>query len=84
MVTINERGDASLVCTARSVGRRQDAPTVYDMTTVSYAARREYILSTPHILSGRVKAIVVPTERALDIDTPLDFEIAEFLMGKRN
>ena len=29
-----------------------------------------------------MKGVEIPAERALDIDTELDFEIAEFLMDK--
>jgi len=35
------------------------------------------------MFAGRVKAIEVPSERAIDIDTRLDFEIAEFLMTRK-
>jgi len=35
------------------------------------------------LFSGRVHAITIPVERAIDIDTPFDFEIAELLMKKR-
>ena len=85
MVTIDERRNAKLVIPPADgeVTRRQDAPVVYDMTTVAYAARGAYIKSTPAVMAGRVKAVVVPKERALDIDTLLDFEIVEFLMSKQ-
>ena len=35
------------------------------------------------IFSGRVKAVEIPAERAIDIDNLLDFEIAEFLMTRK-
>jgi N-acylneuraminate cytidylyltransferase len=62
--------------------RRQDAPAIYEVTTVAYAARATYILQTSELLSGKVTAIVVPTERAVDIDTELDFAFAEFLLER--
>ena len=58
---------------------RQDAPSVFDMTTVAYAARAGYVVSAEGLFDGKVRAVVVPRERALDIDTELDLEIAEFL-----
>lgn len=63
--------------------RRQDVPIVYDVTTVAYIARPEFVMNHDSFFQGRVKAVYVPKERAMDIDTPLDFEIAEFLMHKR-
>ena len=62
--------------------RRQDTPAIFDMTTVGYVSRPEFIANSTSIFDGQVKGIEIPAERALDIDTELDFEIAEFLMDK--
>ena len=62
------------------IHRRQDVPIVYDMTTVCYVANSEFVLSHKSIFEGRIGAVHVPTERAIDIDTPLDFQVAEYLM----
>jgi len=85
MVTIDEEKNAKLVIppVGGVLTRRQDAPVVYDMTTVCYAVRGPYIKTTSAVMAGKVKAVVIPKERAIDIDTLLDFEIAEFLMRKR-
>lgn len=68
---------------SKAVARRQDAPTVFDMTTVAYVVDPEFIFSKNSIFQGRVKAIEIPRERSIDIDTPLDFELAEFLMLRK-
>ena len=68
---------------AGSIVRRQDAPDVYDITTVAYVADPEFILSGKSLFDGKVRASVVPPERSIDIDTQHDFDIAEFLMKKR-
>ena len=82
MVTLDEKGYAKVVMqSGTTLSRRQDAPPVYDMTTVAYAARPEFILQKDGIFSGRVRAVEVPTERAIDIDTELDFRFAEFLIS---
>ena len=62
-----------------TVSRRQDAPEVYDVATVAYAARASYVSSADSLFSGNVKAHLVPSERAIDIDTPLDYTIAKFI-----
>lgn len=64
--------------------RRQDAPPVFDITTVAYAARCEYVLCTHRLLGGKVRATLVPDERAVDIDTELDLAFAEFLLKRRH
>jgi N-acylneuraminate cytidylyltransferase len=69
---------------AATVVRRQDAPPVYDMTTVGYVSRPEYVMASLGLFEGRVRAVHVPVERALDIDTPLDFQIAELLLQDRS
>lgn len=81
MVTMNSEGVASLVNSPvpGTITRRQDTPAVFDLTTVAYVARPEFVLSQLGIFAGRVKAVRVPSERALDIDTLLDFRMAEFL-----
>lgn len=66
-----------------TVTRRQDAPEVHDVTTVAYVADPRFVLAHRGVFSGQVKAVQVPIERAIDIDTPYDFAIAEFLMNKR-
>ena len=65
------------------INRRQDAPSVRDVTTVAYVANPHFILENNRIFDGIVKSISVPVERAIDIDTPHDFAIAEFLMNQR-
>jgi CMP-N-acetylneuraminic acid synthetase len=86
MVKRGTNGDIQLVNDDGKEGRiahRQDAPEVFDVTTVAYVARPEYVLAHNDLFSGRVSAAVVPVERTADIDTLLDFELAEFLMNKR-
>ncbi|WP_337996582.1 acylneuraminate cytidylyltransferase family protein [Oleispirillum naphthae] len=62
--------------------RRQDAPPIFDITTVAYAARADFILSANRIFDGRVRAVVIPRGRALDIDDALDLAIGEALYGR--
>ena len=61
---------------------RQETPVIYDITTVAYVSRPAYIKNANSIFDGSVKGVEVPPERALDIDTELDFKIAGFLMKK--
>ena len=67
---------------ASNVVRRQDAPTVYTTATIAYVSSPAYIMQASAVFSGRVKAVIFPMERALDIDNQLDFDFAEFLLGR--
>jgi len=84
MVKTNADGTVGLVIPpASAIARRQDAPEVYDMATVCYVTNPAFILAHNAIFEGRVKAVHVPIERAIDIDTLLDFQIAESLLKIR-
>lgn len=84
MVRQNEDGTVGLVIApAAKVVRRQDVPAVFDMATVAYVAAPHFVLTREAMFEGRVRAVSVPAERAIDIDTLLDFQIAECLMKRR-
>ena len=84
MVKTNADGTVGLVIPPQSaIARRQDAPAVFDMATVTYVARPEFIMTHNAIFEGRVRAVKVPPERAIDIDTLRDFQIAECLFTVR-
>jgi len=83
-VTVDERGHLRLLMDdERRYDRRQDVPEAFDLTTVAYAAWTRFVLDSRGMWSGRVRGVEIPRERAVDIDTPLDFEFAEFLMTRR-
>lgn len=84
MVTLDDGGYARLAMQAtQRFARRQDSPAVYDIVPLAYAAHADYVLNSENMWAGKITPYVVPNERAIDIDTDLDFQIAEFLMGKR-
>jgi CMP-N-acetylneuraminic acid synthetase len=83
MVKIAADGAVGLVIQPESsVSRRQDAPVVYDMTTVGYVVRPEFVMNRNGLFEGSLRHIHVPAERALDIDTLLDFQIAQYLLDQ--
>ena len=82
MVCEDEFGHLKLLVEG-NFARRQDAPIGYDMTTGAYVLRPKFIMNHQRLWDGRVKGVVVPNERAIDIDTSLDLEIARFLCQRR-
>ena len=84
MVAKNSDGTVGLVNSIQSdITRRQDAPKVFDMATVCYVIDPKFVFAHKSIFEGRVKSVHVPPERAIDIDTLMDFQIAECLMKIR-
>lgn len=82
MVKFNADDTVGLVIPPQSaITRRQDAPAVYDMATVAYVVRPDFVMKQNSVFEGRVSAVHVPVERAIDIDTLLDFQIAECLLN---
>lgn len=82
MVKRKEDGGIEVVIPS-GVSRRQDCPAVYDMATVAYVVDTGFVLSANGLFEGRVNAVEIPRERAIDIDTALDFQIAECLFNLR-
>ncbi|MEX0333122.1 acylneuraminate cytidylyltransferase family protein [Vibrio tubiashii] len=81
MVTRTEQGTVELVNKPEGeVARRQDAPEVFDITTVVYATTPRFVLEHYGIFSGKVTSIEVPKHRAVDIDDIYDFKLAEAIV----
>ncbi len=57
--------------------RRQDMPEVYALNGAVYVAEVEWLRESKSFLTPETAAYVMPPERSLDIDTELDFRIAE-------
>jgi len=68
----------------RSITRRQDAPMVYAMNASIYVYKKDFLLNTDSVFSDNTMAVVMPEERSIDIDRPIDFEFVEFLMKRNN
>ncbi len=84
MIVNDKKGYSSLVIQLKKgIVRRQDAPKVYNMTTVAYVVNTNFVKKFDGIFEGMVKSVVVTPERAIDIDTMLDFKIAECLILNR-
>jgi CMP-N-acetylneuraminic acid synthetase len=84
MTTNDDKGYSSILINSDSITRRQDAPKVFDMTTVAYVVKSEFIKKYNGIFEGKVRSVCIPEERAIDIDTILDFKIAEYLISGKN
>ncbi|ROT99312.1 acylneuraminate cytidylyltransferase family protein [Marinobacter sp. R17] len=82
MVSRDYDGVCRILSPSNGYTRRQDAPEAFDVTTVAYALRREFIKGKGGLFDGKVKSVVVPKERAVDIDDNMDFKFAELLYAE--
>lgn len=81
MVSIDASGLAHVVLSMPECKRRQDVPQVYDITTVAYVARPDFIMTHERLFEGRVRPVIVPKQRAIDIDDDFDFKFAKFVLN---
>ena len=82
MIEINNKGFAEIVKTTDPpIVRRQDAPVVYSLSAAVYVVKREALLKYDHWTQTRCKVFPMPRERAIDVDSELDFRIVECLMN---
>jgi CMP-N,N'-diacetyllegionaminic acid synthase len=61
---------------------RQQAPVVYEHAASTYVVSPDYLRRSKGLWEGRVIPYLMPAERCLDIDTPFDFEMVEWLLEK--
>lgn len=72
---------------AETSTQRQDLPRMYKRSGAVYAIKRDTIMegTLPHDLYGRTTVgYEVPVERSIDIDTPLDWVKAEYMLRDLN
>ena len=64
--------------------RRQDAPPVYTVNGAVYVFTRATLFGIESLYQAQKLAVVeMPWERSVDIDSPSDFEFAEFVAARR-
>lgn len=81
MVELKRDGNIGLICQSTdAVVARQLAPNVYSMNASIYVWHRHTL--SKGLWNGRLKLHVMPRERSIDIDSPLDFAIVEMLMNQ--
>lgn len=84
MIKQDEQGYCQLVNSPNNVvKRRQDAPNVFDITTVVYTSTPTFIMDKSGLFEGKVVAVEVPKQRAVDIDDIYDFVFAQALINMK-
>ncbi len=85
MMEVGEDGFAEIVKKgSRPIVRRQDAPVVYSLTPAAYVVKKSALYQFDHWSNAKCRIFPIPRQRAIDIDTEIDFKIVEYLMGSSN
>jgi CMP-N,N'-diacetyllegionaminic acid synthase len=77
---VTAQGTIEAVTSAIEITRRQDAEQLYQLNGAIYVIKPEVLRSENTFYSKNCHAYVMPPERSLDIDSELDFLIADLLM----
>lgn len=65
------------------VARRQDLPPVFAVNGALYFAETDWLRSSNSLVGAETLAYVMPRERSFDLDTPLDWMLAELLLKEQ-
>jgi len=63
--------------------RRQDAPEVYRLNGAVYVTHRDVIMKQNTVRGKDTRAYIMPRERSIDIDTEVDFQLADVLIREK-
>jgi len=65
---------------ATAVQRRQDLPSAYSLNGAMYFANANWLRNSGRLVTAETLAYVMSKENSIDLDTPLDWKIAELLL----
>jgi CMP-N,N'-diacetyllegionaminic acid synthase len=83
MMRMDDAGRLSRWHACDAAARRQDLPPVYALNGAIYWARVDWLRAQRSFVGPETIGYVMDAEASVDIDTPLDWRIAEMLLGGR-
>ena len=75
IVKKNKNNNIKIYESSKNVSTRQKVRKVYNIATCFYIAKRNYILNTKYLFSGRIKGLEVDEESAFDLDTKFQLKV---------
>jgi len=63
--------------------RRQDLPKLYLRNGMIYACKRDVLMEQNTLEGKDTRGLVIPSERCVNIDEPIDFEVAKILLKRQ-
>lgn len=84
VVNMNQDGTVGLVLPPPHKGaRRQDFSPVFNISTAFYVTAPAFVMKADSFWDGVTGAVEIPAAHAVDIDTLMDFQLAEALLRAR-
>jgi len=69
-----------LILNRPEITRRQDLPSAYALNGALYLARTDWLIQKQGFIGPETLGYVMPEERSVDLDTPLDWLWVEYLI----
>ena len=85
MLNINSYSNVSKLIKGKNYLRRQQVPQSYQPSGSVYAFKSKFLMNIKGMLpQGKTKAIIISREESINIDTPLQYELAKLLYKNKN
>jgi CMP-N-acetylneuraminic acid synthetase len=78
-ILIKKNNKLKVIENKKNITRRQDAPECFDMTTVCYVFKPDYIIKNSNFFRGNTGFVEIPKERSIDIDSYFDYKIINLI-----
>lgn len=82
MRVLRDDGYIAPLLPGRVVSQRQDAPPVYIPNGIVFATRWKTLIEKSNLWGDRALPYILPEELNFNIDTPLEFEMAQWLYAR--
>lgn len=83
MYRLSEDGCLDSILQMDGTYRRQELPKAYVLNGALYLATRDFLIREQAFITSDTLGYVMPADRSVDIDSPMDWQWGEFLMGNQ-
>jgi CMP-N,N'-diacetyllegionaminic acid synthase len=83
MYTLQHDKLKPLIKEGERILRRQDAPKIYRLNGAIYVTDKNTVMDQKSVMGNDIRGYIMPSDRSVDIDTQIDFDLAEVLIRQR-
>ena len=84
MYTLGDSAQLQPIMGAQTMQRRQDMPAIYAANGALYWAEKNWLTANNSFVTSETTGYIMPAERSIDLDSPVDWQLAEFLLQSRH